>query len=214
MKKVSVEVNTITLPVNGRKMTFSAEELIVILEQHFENKELEAKKVEVTQKPTEGEWFMVDPNSINQNLFQKKRNDSRQERTRKIILEAFIEVKNNPKKYAKPFKTMMPKKTWLNKEIKELIGLAEKDGNHIADWVEQALEWAQRISNGESWEAICNNPDTAKWYRLVIWKNGKYKIVGGSSERHSNYSASDIDTNVLYSVDRLDSIIPSIVDYD
>ena len=183
MKKVSVEVNTITLPVNGRKMTFSAEELIVILEQHFENKELEAKKVEVVQKPTEGEWFMVDPNSINQNLFQKKRNDSRQEKTRKIILEAFIEVKNNPKKYAKPFKIMMPKKTWLNKEIKELIELAEKDGNHIADWVEQALEWAQRISNGESWEAICNNPDTAKWYRLVIWKNGKYKIVGGSSER-------------------------------
>lgn len=214
MKKVSVEVNTITLPVNGRKMTFSAEELIVILEQHFENKELEAKKVEVVQKPTEGEWFMVDPNSINQNLFQKKRNDSRQEKTRKIILEAFIEVKNNPKKYAKPFKIMMPKKTWLNKEIKELIELAEKDGNHIADWVEQALEWAQRISNGESWEAICNNPDTAKWYRLVIWKNGKYKIVGGSSERHSNHSASDIDTNVLYSVDRLDSIIPSIVDYD
>ena len=32
----------------------------------------------------------------------------------------------------------------------------------MADWVEQAFEWAQRISNGESWKTICNDADTAK----------------------------------------------------
>lgn len=213
MIEALVDVKEITLPVHGREMTFSKEELIAILEQHFNNKETEAKTIEVVQTPTEGKCFVVNPNSINQKLFQKKRKDSSQERTRKIILEAFIEVKDNPEKYAKTFKTMMPEVTWLVKTVRELNELARNVGDHIADWVEQALEWAQRIDNGEAWEAICNDPDTAKWYRLVIWKNGYPRIIGGASELHSNRPASDVYCGVYDPYEILSDTVPSVVLY-
>ena len=48
-------------------------------------------------KPTEGEWFEVKPQDINQKLFRRKRKDEEQERVRKIIIEAFVEMKENPR---------------------------------------------------------------------------------------------------------------------
>ncbi len=130
--------------------------------------------------PTEDQWFEVNPLAIDPKLFKSQRTDKRQEVTRQLILEAFAEVKSNPKKYGRKFKTMMPKKTWNYKKVSELKDLACKLGDHMANWVEQALEWAQRIANGQSWEAICNKADTANWYRLVVWKNGYTRLIGGS----------------------------------
>lgn len=205
----------ITLPIHGRERTFSEKELIAILEKYFSNEATEqATTAKVAQVPTEDQWFEVNPQTINQSLFKKKRKDERQERTRKLILEAFAEVKSSPEKYGRKFKTMMPKKTWTSKTVAELKQLACEFGNHNADWVEQALEWAQRICNGESWEAVCNNADTANWYRLVVWKNGYARLVGGSRHNSDYYPASDVYNYDYYFGDGFNSTVPLVVLYE
>ena len=193
----------VSLQVDGREL--SLEEVESIVREYFSTKRVadgetttqqEAKPI---QRPTEGIPFKVNPLEIDRNLFQKEREYKRQEETRQLILEAFTKVDEDPEKYGKPFKTLMPEKTWQGwKKVGELIDIAYKLGDHDADWVEQALEWAQRISNGETWEDICNNPDTANWYRLIEWKNGYYRLVGGSRERYNYRPASDVhDDNYL-----------------
>ena len=205
----------ITLPIHGRERTFSEKELIAILEKYFSNEATEqATTAKVAQVPTEDQWFEVNPQTINQSLFKKKRKDERQERTRKLILEAFAEVKSSPEKYGRKFKTMMPKKTWTSKTVAELKQLACEFGNHNADWVEQALEWAQRICNGESWEAVCNNADTANWYRLVVWKNGYARIVGGSRHDDNYFPASDDLSDDYFSFNSFDNTVPLVVLYE
>lgn len=190
---------------DGQKKTFSEKELITIVEEHLQNQKSQTKKktTKFAQTPTEGKWFKVNPLTIDQNLFKEKREDSRQEATRQLILKAFEEIKKNSK-YERPFKTMMPEKTWSSKTVRELKELASQLGDHNADWVEQALEWAQRIANGETWEYICNKKDTANWYRLVVWKNGYAQLVGGSRKDYNNAPAStvycvDYDVNLVLS---------------
>ena len=164
--------------------------------------------------PTEDKWFEVNPQAIDQSLFQMKREDVKQESTRQIIWEAFVEVINNPGKYGQKFKTLIPKKMWHSKTVEELKQVAQKLGDHNADWVEQALEWAQRISNGESWEAVCNNADTAKWYRSVVWKNDYVRIVGGSRLNHDNIPASYVSSYNLISMGSVGSTVPLVVLYE
>ena len=180
--------------------------MIAIAEEYFNN-----KKFKVAQTPTEEKCFVVNPNDIDQNLFKEKRKDFNQECTREIIWEAFLEVKSNPEKYEKPFMTMIPKKIWLEKTVEEMEEFARSMGGHIADWVEQSLEWAQRIVNGETWEAICNNPDTANWYRLVKWKYGKTRIIGGSSKLNNGSSVSFVLNNDFCSDTKINNTVPSIV---
>ena len=184
----------ITLPIHGRERTFSEKELIAILEKYFSNEATEqATTAKVAQVPTEDQWFEVNPQTINQSLFKKKRKDERQERTRKLILEAFAEVDKHPEKYASAFYTLMPEKKWNGyKTVAELNAYANDLDGQMADWVEQALEWAQRLFNGESWETICNNADTANWYRVILWKNGCYRLVGGSRNYNVLNPASDV----------------------
>lgn len=209
MKKITLLLS------NGREMTFSEQELIAIVEKHLSSKD--TKKIttaKVPQKPTEGEWFEVKPHAIDQKLFEKKRNNNRQEVTRQLILEAFDEMKNNPEKYGKNFKTMMPKKTWSSKTVAQLKEMASNLGDHNANWVEQALEWAQRIANGESWEAICNDKDTANWYRLVVWKNGYSRLVGGSVDYLIYDPASSVGGSYCDDGDKLYSTVPLVVLYE
>lgn len=202
----------VTLLVNGQEMTFTNVENISILEESSETKDVLAS-YEVAQKPTEGKCFEVNPLAISQELFKKKRENSSQETTRKLIVEAFTEMKNNPGKYGKPFQTMIPEKTWDSKTVAELNELATSLGDCIADWVHQALEWAQRIVNGESWETICNEADTADWYRLVVWKNGYARLVGGSRNSDNNYPASHVHGDYYSSSTRFSCIVPSVVLY-
>ena len=205
----------ITLQVSGREVTFSEEELIAIVEKHFDAETVEkVTTAEVAKIPTEDQWFEVNPLGIDQTIFKNKKKDTRQEETRQLILEAFAEVKSNPEKYAKNFKTMMPKKTWESKTVGELKEMASKMGDHNADLVEQALEWAQRIANGESWETICNNADTANWYRLVVWKNGYARLVGGSRANCSLSPASGVDSGSYISVSRCFYAVPLVVLYE
>ena len=131
----------------------------------------------------EGQLLEVNPLEIDRSKFEKPMSNKRQEWTREIIQEAFAEVDKHPEKYASAFYTLIPEKKWRGwKTVAELKAYANDLGGQVADWVEQALEWAQRLFNGEGWEAICNNEDTAKWYRMVIWKNGYARLVGGSDD--------------------------------
>ena len=204
----------ITLQVNGREMTFSEKELIAIIEKHLSETTQQTTTAKVTRKPTEDAWFEVKPQAIDQKLFEKKRNDNRQEATRKLILEAFAEMKENPEKYGKNFKTMMPQKTWSSKTVAQLKEMASNLGDHNANWVEQAFEWAQRIANGESWEAICNNKDTANWYRLVVWKNGYARLVGGSVCNVNCKPVSGVYDDFYYDNDDLYDTVPLVVLYE
>lgn len=205
----------ITLPLsNGVEMSFSEKELIAIVEKHLSSADTKkTTTTKVAQKPTEDEWFEVKPQAIDQKLFEEKKKDKRQETTRQLILEAFAEMKDKPEKYGKNFKTMMPKKTWSSKIVVQLKGIASKLGDHNADWVEQGLEWAQRIANGESWESICNDKDTANWYRLVVWKNGYARLIGGSVRHGNQRPASDVDGCGYYDNSILRYAVPLIVSY-
>lgn len=227
LKKLEDSGMKITLQVNGREMTFSEQELTSILEEHFSSKTTQKiTTAKVTQSPTENVWFEVKPQSIDQELFKSKRENKRQEVARQLILEAFIKMRNNPARYGKNFKTMMPKKTWKYASIPSLLREANKLGDHNADWVEQALEWAQRIANGESWETICNNRDTANWYRLVGWKKGcTWRLVGGSVCRNVGCPAADVsrrdasyfyDEEYLYLHEEgvLYNVVPLVVSYE
>ncbi len=160
---------------SGRELDFSEEELKqlkAILDKQYSN------ETTVAQKPTEGKWFQVKTSTIDRTLFQKKREDEDQEETRQLILEAFKALKRDV-----TFKTMMPKYKGILYP-REAAHIIEKIPRYIGDgmafWAEQALEWAQRIANGESWEAVCNNPDTANWYRAVRWKDHTIRLVGGA----------------------------------
>lgn len=225
------------LQINGRKMTFSEEELTAILEKHFGEETAETAKAEalaettkpkttkfeVAQVPTEGKCFEVNPMGIDRSLFQKKRSDRQQEWTRQIILEAFTEVDKHPEKYAKPFKTLIPEKTWDGyKTGKELKQYAEYIGDHIANWVEQVLEWAQRIANGETWKAVCNDQETTDWYRAVVWKDGNLRLVGFSSvsetncpniEDDGNYSSCEIGNIICHDNAWIFYTVPLVVLY-
>lgn len=190
-----------TVKVHGREMTFSEEELRCILEDYF------------SPTPTQGKWFEVNPSAIDQEIFDFERKDKNQEQARQIILDAFVELKNDPK-YAKSFRTKFPPKNWKTKTVDELKELANENGCHIADWVEQALEWAQRIANGELWENICNNPDTSNWYRLVLSKYKNHKLlVGGSVEMEANCSSTDVQQFDEQCYSKLNYTVPLIVRY-
>ena len=205
----------ITLQVNGKKMDFSEQELTAIVEKHLSSETTQqTTTTNVAQKPTEDAWFEVKPQAIAQKLFEKKRTDQRQEATRQIILEAFAEMKDNPEKYGKNFKTMMPKKTWVCKSVQQLKYMASQLGDHNADWVEQALEWAQRIANGESWKNICKDKDTANWYRLVIWKDGYAHLVGGSACYSSIGPASFVSSGDFSGDYNLYYAVPLVVIYE
>ena len=211
----------ITLPVNGREMTFSEEELIAILEEHFSQAKTEQQKPNPQQEPSrpihgpeEGVPFPVNPNGIiNPSDFQEARKDHAQEKMRQIILEALDEKKKNPWKYGKTFWTLRPKKTWNWKTVDELVELAYAKGDHNADWVEWALELAQRITNGETWEDLCNKPDTADWYRLVQWKEGYYRLVGGSPWNFDYSPASNVDDCNYDTSSKINGTVPLVVRY-
>lgn len=212
MKKVH---GTVTLNVHGRERKLSKQELIAILEEYVPKEAIKSETTEnAVQVPTATKWFEVNPLEIDQNLFETERKDIWEERTRKRILEAFDEVKKKPEKYGKKFKTMMPKKTWVSKSVANLMQLACKIGDHNADWVEQSLEWAQRISNGESWEDVCIKADTAKWYRLVVWKYGNARIVGGSRSNFDDLPASYVDYREYDSSRKVHDTVPLVVSYD
>lgn len=168
----------------------------------------------IALKPKEGHCFEVNPEGINQELFKVKRNDPKQEKVRQCILEVFEELKKSPERN-RPFKTLIPNKTWNgSKTVWSLKKLSRELGTCISDWVEQTLEWAQRIANGETWEAVCNEPDTAIWFRLVVWKDGDVHFVGGSYCLEPKTPPADVKLGKYYDYNGVEYAVPSVTIYD
>ena len=205
-----------TLLVDGVEMTFTQEEIIAIVEEHFDKAKFEQKQEEPIRRltrPEEGVPYLVNPSEIDWTLFKTERGNVRQESTRKLILEAHTFVDEYPQRYGKPFYTLIPNKTWDNKTVGGLRELATNLGDHMADWVEQALEWAQRITNGETWEDVCNKADTAKWYRLIDWKGSCARLVGGSRIVSNDRPASAVYVCDYNSGYRIGCTVPLVVLY-
>lgn len=197
----------VTLTVLGREMTFTRYELTSILEEYFQD-DFSVKT------PIENKWFIVDPKTIKEEIFQQKREDKNQEETRQLILEAFENVRSNPEKYGRIFESLMPDKNWIGeKTVNSIKSMAKHLGDHNADWVELALQWAQRICNGETWEKVCNNNDTAKYFRMVIWKNGCARLVGGSAINGFDFPATYIFYNDYYLGDCVYNTVPMVIRY-
>ena len=128
--------------------------------------------------------FRIDYKTIDKKLFEKKRKTLKQEETRMKIKKAFMMAEKHPYQYAVPFWTMVPKRKDCGGDIGEIIQYAVNLGGIPADWVHQALEWAQRITEkGEkAWKEICNEPDTHNSYRLIISEDGTPILMGGSRD--------------------------------
>ena len=201
----------ITLLVNGEEKTFSEEELVAILEKHFFDTTTEQKIHNPISGPKEGELFEINTIDIDRSLFREQRKDINQEKMRQTILKALSVAKTYTEMYCKTFWTLWPVKAWKRKNSFELDKLAFNLGGHIANWVEQSLEWAQRIRNGESLEKICNDADTANWYRLVRWRHDCYLRVGGAGMSDNGYPAYHVDFNYLHPYADLDDTVPLVV---
>lgn len=159
--------------------------------------------------------FDIDPVNIDRDIFKKVQYTSgyysNYEWVRQTILDAFEEMDNNPKKYAKPFTTMdmlyeidyskpnikeIPEKEG-NRTIEELISIANVLAD-MADWVHLSLEWAHIIANNKNafrtetgrngWDYVCEDDKEINRFRpritsLVIWKNG-YVRYSASGKTH------------------------------
>lgn len=192
--------------LDGRTKNLTPEELNTILGTYFAS---QAKP----EPPRVGQWFKVTPSEIDEQLFAEKRKYKKQEMVRLLILDAFEEIKKVPEIYGGPFETLIPEKTWDSKTGEELEIIASGFGNGIACWVEQALEWAQRIANGETWNALCNRPDISNWYRLILWKDGKLRMIGGSKvDRNKEPSAYVVNCKFVKS-NVFNLTVPLIVRY-
>lgn len=120
--------------------------------------------VKVLNKPA----YQVIPMSIKKELFMERRKSVKEEIIRESILDALDEVRKNPEEYSKPFKAMRvlgPEDMTTN----ELLEFCEKEyGGGSSNWILNALEKAQRISNGEPWKQVCEHPDTVGWDTIII----------------------------------------------
>lgn len=200
----------ITLFSRGREVKLSEEELDKLLDRFLKEKEREA--IPIVRTST------VVPYSIDRRIFTEPRKNYEQDIVRHKILWALDEVEKNPEKYSRPFQILIPKSfDWETvariKSISEMEAFAKKIGGHLTEDVEQCLEWAQRIDNGDTdhWWKICQDPERAEDKKLVKWGKG-YVLVGGSGMSASTLSDFRwYDPEVDYEV-RL-HMVPSIVVY-
>ena len=95
---IKVDVNEITVTVKGREVTLSEKELVSILEQHF--------KILNVVKGVE-----VNPITIDESIFEigeKEHYYSHEEYIMQLIQKAFIEMKKDLRRYARPFEIVTP----------------------------------------------------------------------------------------------------------
>ena len=129
-----------------------------------------------------------------------------------VLLDMASDIEKHPEKYASAFYTLIPEKRWnVYMPLVVLKEYANGLGGQMAYWDEQALEWAQRLFNGESWEDVCNNADTAREYRMIIWKNGLARLVGGSRVDYFSTPASEVEDYDYYSDNHITSAVPLVV---
>lgn len=198
----------ISLSVFERNVSFGRGNLTAMVEWYFINL---AKWHSIV--PEEGLWYDVDPTSIDKKLFYKRRENVQEEWIRTIIQDAFKEMHANPKMYGRKFQNMSPKKEWDSMTVSEMAELPKKEqGTILTNWVFLALEWAQRIER-EGWDDVCKNPDKAKWFRLIVWKDLSYRLAGGSAMSGYYFPTASIDIYKLTPDRELYATVPSKTRY-
>ncbi len=178
----------------------------------FSFKEKNSEK-QVAKTPKEGKWFRVEPKTIKRRLFVNPRENVFEERARKLIVEALKEMDANPKRYKRIFKTTFPVRKWEFCKAKHLKTMAKLKGGHLGNWVEQALEWAQRISNGESWETLCIAPDTSRNFRIIEWEKRVVRLIGGSQDAEEFSAPTDYEGGECDETEKIKYATPFIVMY-
>lgn len=195
---------------DGRKETLDGVKSFNVKEDPIVNEDW--FRFNVSHIPEEGKLYEVVPLRIKRSYFEEPMSDQKQERTRLIIRAAFAEVDKHPERYNAPFYTLIPEINWGgDKTVEELKEYASDFGGLMADWVEQALEWAQRISNRESWESICNMADTARSYRMISLNNTCYRIVGASRYLRSGEAVAEVRNYDYNSMSKVYNTVPLIV---
>lgn len=154
--------------VCGREVEVSGAEIVEALVHYHKSQ----------NSITEGKWIKVVPEWICEGLFSTPRESREEEQLRRKIVVALAEAKKN-EKYKKTFYFLVPKEP-ENKTFNQILADAKKENLAIMDWVWQGLEWAFRITQGESWENICLNPDTSSWFRVIKSKESTYEVWGGA----------------------------------
>ena len=197
-------MGNIKLRIFGQDETYTHKELSEMIEEYLEMRGTSYRRVE---PPMLGKWFRVYPALMNQKLFKEKREDHYQEEFRQRILDVFSYFKRKPE-LMRPFKTMVPSFEGGADYKSELIEIAEKYGDHVAEFFEQELEWAQRICNGESWEAVCNRPEPRGITYMV--GSGSIYLVGVKNKNGTYKDIIPLSTNDLYCRD----MKPLVVSYD
>ena len=147
---------------------------------------------ELIRGPMDEAWFIVAPAKIDRSLFGESRKDAKQEKVRSLIAESLDMVCKDTRFYKKTFKTFRPEKIFTRSSEFSLFEQARWNGNYLGSWIEQALEWAQRIQNGEAWETLCNEKDDLRWYRMIIWRDGEIRLIGGSTKNGDKSSPTKI----------------------
>lgn len=212
----------ITLTLSGREKTFSENELVSILEDYFATSSENSipQTAAKAKTPKNKNRYIVDLQTINRDLFVEERTDPTEESLRCNIQKAFVSADANPSKYGKRFETLIPNsKEHCYTAKEELYVLAYDLGDHIADWVEQCLEWAQRISDGEQWGNICDKPDTHKYQRLIISSNKpnkNFKIVGSyhdNNSPHPEFYLSDFSSDSEFAESEVYHTVPLVINY-
>ena len=214
-------MKAIVFEINGKEVVLSMEELKLIVGEYFARKNIQTTTSEQNSQyvPQKKDWYKVTPHLISRNLFKNPRKDPWQEQLRCLINDAFEEVDKNPDApYSKTFYTLVPEKIW-NKPVKVYVlqNYACELGDGMASWIEQALEWAERISNGASWQSLCDTVDKSKWYRLIVWKNHKYISVGGSSQNNTLHTKTHLQLHELSQKSHFDETydtVPVVVKYE
>lgn len=159
---------------------------------------------------------IVKPLEIEQQQFHRPRKDESQECLRQMILEAFVELERKPEIFGQPFTIIIPSKTWEGgKKVCELKEISSSIGDHMANWVEMSLTWANQISKSKrNWDKLSNCPDESEWFRLIVWKDGCTRLMGGSSYTQQTHTMTDI-FSVSYGLqEKLYDTVPAVVRYE
>ena len=171
---------SINLMINGREEKFDEKQLIDILKEHFDEDTI---KIKMPKNATGIECHKVLPGDIDKTLFKAKRENKVEEAARKIILDAihnYLDV--YPEKYGKPFKTIVFIGKFEEMTLIDVEEFAKEYGSCIGNIVDLALEWAYRISMGESWESVCNNIYRG-FYKLVQYECRYFFLFNGAEKK-------------------------------
>lgn len=170
----------INLMVDGREVVLDKKVVENILKEHYDE---DIIKIKMPKNARGVECYKVIPRDIDRTLFEEKRKNKVEEEARKIILDAIYNYLDTyPEKYAKPFETIVFMGKFEEITLIDVEKFAKEHGDCLATMVDLALEWAYRITMGESWESVCNDIERG-FYKLVQYEFRYFFLFKGSEKK-------------------------------